>query len=128
MTVISMDKLLFWLTQVSLFTLGAWERTLGQWSLNWGSPFSNFVTAKKVKFVPAQWLRKVLISICRALPEYFCSRCVSVWWFLLDAAYVNLSIMTSKARTLRESTLSYQRRAFWKRKTQTLGWRTSWEQ
>lgn len=44
MTVISTDKLLFWLTPVSLFTLGAWERTSGQRSLHGGgSAFSNFV-------------------------------------------------------------------------------------
>lgn len=42
------DKLLFLMTQVLLFTLGAWERTSGLRSLHGGYPFSNFVTAKSV--------------------------------------------------------------------------------
>lgn len=85
-----------------------------------------FQAWKKVKFVPTQWLRKHLISKCRA-PDHSCSRCVWVWWFLPAPAPVNLSIMTSRARTLRNSILSCQRRTLWRRKTPTPGWRASWE-
>lgn len=48
MAVISMAKLLFWMTQVPLFTLRAWERTSGQWTLHWKSPFSNLATTKSL--------------------------------------------------------------------------------
>ena len=133
MTVISMAKLLFWLTQVPLFTLGAWERTSGLWSLHGGSPFSDLATekvcfqaGKKVKFVTAQRLGKDRISRCWA-PGHFCCSCVWVWWSLVAPVPANLSIMTSKATTLRNCTLSCQRRTFWKKKQLTWRWRTSSE-
>ena len=133
MAVISMATLLFWLTQVPLFTLGAWERTSGLWPSHWGAPFSNLAIAKcilkpgkKVKFMPAQWLRRNLISECGA-PDHSCSRSVWVWWFLSAPAPVNLSVTTSRARIPGKSTLSCHRKIYWRRKTLTPGWRTSWE-
>lgn len=53
--VISMAKLLFWLTQVPLFTLGAWERTPGVWYVYWELPFSKFATAKSVFEQGRRW-------------------------------------------------------------------------
>lgn len=85
-----------------------------------------FQAGNKVKFVSTQWLLKHLTSKCRA-SDHSCSRCVWVWWFLRAPAPANLSIMTSRVRRLRTSTLSFQRRTWRRRKTPTPGWRTSWE-
>lgn len=48
MTVISTEELLFWMTLVLLFTLGAWERTSGLLCLYEETPFPNLATAKSV--------------------------------------------------------------------------------
>lgn len=82
MTVISMAELLFWLTQVPPVYSGSMGADIRTVVLAWGISIFKpchrkvcFQAGKKVKFVPAQWLRKDIISKCWA-PEHFCCRCV----------------------------------------------------
>lgn len=70
-------------------------------------------------------LRELPTSRCTA-PDRSC--CGSVWasWCPRAPAPVNLSTMTSRARSQRSSILSCQRRTFWRRKIPTPGLRTFW--